>query len=86
MTEGYIVKIDNYQRTPNGQTVIKVVGQHRMHVDEFYIPEDVRDLYPNEDEALWFARGRIIQDDYSAMEDEAAMMEECQKVILRIQE
>jgi hypothetical protein len=40
----------------------EVVGVSRIAIDSIFIPEERRGLYPNENDALQFATGRIIKD------------------------
>ena len=45
-----------------GEALIEVEGVDRFIADMIYIPEERRDLYLNEAQALKFANGRLIND------------------------
>ena len=45
-----------------GEALIEVEGVDRFIADMIYIPEERRDLYLNEAQALKFANGRLIKD------------------------
>ena len=60
---GFIMELRRV--TPSGvrgETMLEVFGVERYLADVVYIPEDRRDLYQNENEALKFANGNIIKD------------------------
>ena len=41
----------------------EILGEGRILVDSVYVPEERRGLYSNENEALRFCKGRIINDE-----------------------
>lgn len=45
-----------------GADSYKVKGIGRIAIDSIFIPEEIKRFYPNENKALKFATGRIIND------------------------
>lgn len=58
---GFTMYLKQVLRT--SQVIAEVVGEQRIVIDEIFIPEERRGIYQNDEDALHFARGRIITDE-----------------------
>lgn len=66
---GYVVKIEEYRRVMDNRTIIKIKSVDRFEAEEYFIPEDRANIYPEGQEQLWFAKGNIVRDKYPEFED-----------------
>lgn len=44
------------------QTIAEVEGEERLLIESIFVPEERRNLYPNFEQSLKFAKGRVIHD------------------------
>lgn len=61
---GFILDLIRVTPSANGESLLEVTGMDRFIADTVYIPEERRGLYLNESQALKFANGRIIKDQF----------------------
>ncbi|CAI2371864.1 unnamed protein product [Moneuplotes crassus] len=66
---GYLVKIEEYRRVMDNRTIIKIKSLERFRAEDYFIPENRQEIYPEGQEKLWFARGAIIRDQFPEFED-----------------
>lgn len=66
---GYLVKIEDYRRVMDNRTIIKIKSLERFRAEDYFIPENRQEIYPEGQEKLWFAKGSIIRDQYPEFED-----------------
>jgi hypothetical protein len=67
---GFILELKRVIPTGvRGETLLEVVGVERFLADVVYIPEERRGLYLNEEDALYFANGKLVKDREPTMED-----------------
>ena len=57
---GFVLNLRQVMRT--SQILAEVVGVSRVAIDEIFIPPERQGLYSDENAALKFANGRLIQD------------------------
>lgn len=58
---GVVMILKQVLRT--SQVIAEVVGDQRVVIDSIFIPEDRRGIYQNDNDALHFAKGRLIHDE-----------------------